>query len=730
MAVQVSRKIPLKRVRNIGIMAHIDAGKTTTTERILLYTGLTHKLGEVHDGNAVMDWMAQERERGITITSAATTVFWGGIEGSSMNGKGTREGVHSRIADQHRINIIDTPGHVDFTVEVERSLRVLDGAIALFDSVAGVEPQSETVWRQADKYRVPRIAFINKMDRTGADFDGAVETMRDRLGANPLPIQIPIGAEGDFAGVVDLIENKALVWKDELGTEFSYEEIPADLQEQAAEHRKHLIESCADYDDELMEMYLEELEIPHERIAKSLHRATLELKVTPVLCGSAFKNKGVQPLLDAIVELLPSPLEVPPMTGMEPAKKGQDGGPTEAERKPTDDEPFSALAFKVMVDPYVGKLTYFRVYSGKLQAGSRVLNASTGSTGRIGRLLMMHANHREEIEECYAGDICAGVGLKHTGTGDTLSVPDAPIELEEIEFPEPVIAVAIEPKTKADQEKLATSLSRLAEEDPTFQVETDQETGQTLIHGMGELHLEVLVDRLLREFSVEANVGKPQVAYRETIRKRIEKVNGRFVRQTGGRGQYGHAVINLEPAPGEGFDFVNKIKGGTIPTEYIPSVEQGIEEALASGVKAGYPMVDVRVELIDGSYHDVDSSEMAFKVAGSMALQEGARKASPVLLEPVMAVEVVTPEEFLGDVIGDLSRRRGKVQGQEQRGNALAVHAFVPLGEMFGYATDLRSSTQGRASYTMQFERYEEVPTNIAEEIVEHRSGEPVGAAS
>ncbi|MCE3265598.1 MAG: fusA [Solirubrobacterales bacterium] len=702
------RSFPLEKTRNIGIMAHIDAGKTTTTERILYYTGRTHKMGEVHEGAAVMDWMEQEQERGITITSAATACEWEG----------------------HRINIIDTPGHVDFTVEVERSLRVLDGAIALFDSVAGVEPQSETVWRQADKYRVPRIAFINKMDRTGADFDGAVETMRDRLGANPLPIQIPIGAEGDFAGVVDLIENKALVWKDELGTEFSYEEIPAGLQEQAAEHRKHLIESCADYDDELMEMYLEDQEIPHERIAKSLHRATLELKVTPVLCGSAFKNKGVQPLLDAIVELLPSPLEVPPMTGMEPAKKGQDGGPTEAERKPTDDEPFSALAFKVMVDPYVGKLTYFRVYSGKLGAGSRVLNASTGRTERIGRLLMMHANSREEIEDCYAGDIVAGVGLKQTSTGDTLCAPDAPIVLEQIEFPEPVIAVAIEPRTKADQEKLSESLQRLAEEDPTFQVESDDETGQTLIHGMGELHLEVLVDRMLREFSVEANVGKPQVAYRETIRKRIEKVNGKFVRQTGGRGQYGHAVINLEPAPGEGFDFVNEIKGGRIPTEYIPSVEQGIEEALASGVKAGYPMVDVRVELIDGSYHDVDSSEMAFKVAGSMALQEGARKASPVLLEPVMAVEVVTPEEFLGDVIGDLSRRRGKVQGQEQRGNALAVQAFVPLGEMFGYATDLRSSTQGRASYTMQFERYEEVPTNIAEEIVEHRSGEPVGAGA
>jgi elongation factor G len=701
------RSFPLEKTRNIGIMAHIDAGKTTTTERILYYTGRTHKMGEVHEGAAVMDWMEQEQERGITITSAATACEW----------------------KDHRINIIDTPGHVDFTVEVERSLRVLDGAIALFDSVAGVEPQSETVWRQADKYQVPRIAYVNKMDRTGADFFGAVQTMKERLGANPLPIQIPIGAEGDFMGVVDLIENKALVWKDELGTEFEYEEIPEDLVEQAEEYRTQLIEACADYDDELMEMYLGDEEIPHERIAKSLHRATLDIKVTPVLLGSSFKNKGVQPLLDAIVELLPSPVEVPPVTGLEPAGKGEEED-TEAERPADDSGPFAALAFKVMADPYVGKLTYFRVYSGKLQAGGRVLNAATGKTERIGRLLMMHANSREEIEECYAGDILAGVGLKQTSTGDTLCAPDAPIVLEQIEFPEPVIAVAIEPRTKSDQEKLGTALQRLAEEDPTFRVESDEETGQTVIHGMGELHLEVLVDRLLREFSVEANVGKPQVAYRETIRQEAKKVEGRFVRQTGGRGQYGHAVINLEPAPGEGFDFVNKIKGGTIPTEYIPSVEQGIEEALQSGVKAGYPMVDVRVELIDGSYHDVDSSEMAFKIAGSMAIQEGARRAKPVLLEPVMAVEVVTPEEFLGDVIGDLSRRRGKVQGQDQRGNALAVQAFVPLGEMFGYATDLRSSTQGRANYTMQFERYEEVPNNIAEDIVEHRSGEPVGAGA
>ncbi len=702
------RSFPLEKTRNIGIMAHIDAGKTTTTERILYYTGRTHKMGEVHEGAAVMDWMEQEQERGITITSAATACEWEG----------------------HRINILDTPGHVDFTVEVERSLRVLDGAIALFDSVAGVEPQSETVWRQADKYGVPRIAYVNKMDRTGADFFKAVETMRDRLGANPLPIQIPIGQEADFTGVVDLIENKALVWKDELGTEFDYEDIPEDLAEQAEQYRTQLIEACADYDDELMEAYLNEEEIPHERIAKSLHRATLDIKVTPVLCGSSFKNKGVQPLLDAIVELLPSPLEVPAVKGLEPPKKGENGGPTEAERPADDNAPFSALAFKVMADPYVGKLTYFRVYSGKLTAGSRVLNASTGRTERIGRLLMMHANHREEIEECYAGDILAGVGMKQTSTGDTLCAPDAPIELEHIEFPEPVIAVAIEPKTKADQEKLSSSLARLAEEDPTFQVESDEETGQTLIHGMGELHLEVIVDRLLREFSVDANVGRPQVAYRETIREPVQKVEGRFVRQTGGRGQYGHAVINVEPAPGEGFDFINSIKGGTIPSEFIPSVESGIEEALQSGVKAGYPMVDVRVELIDGSYHDVDSSEMAFKVAGSMAVQEAARKAKPVLLEPVMSVEVVTPEEFLGDVIGDLSRRRGKVQGQEPRGNALAVQAFVPLGEMFGYATDLRSSTQGRASYTMQFERYEEVPKNIEDEIVEHRSGEPVGAGA
>ncbi len=699
------RSFPLEKTRNIGIMAHIDAGKTTTTERILYYTGRTHKMGEVHEGAAVMDWMEQEQERGITITSAATACEW----------------------KDHRINIIDTPGHVDFTVEVERSLRVLDGAIAVFDAVAGVEPQSETVWRQADKYKVPRFAYINKMDRTGADFFYSVNTMVDRLGANAVPIQIPIGSEDNFKGVVDLVKMKALTWSDELGTETEVGEIPDDLVAQAEEYRDKLLNALSDHDDELAEAYLAEEEISDERIIASLKRATLDIALTPVLLGSSFKNKGVQPLLDAVNQLLPSPLEVPPMTGIKPATKGQAEDEEEV-REPSDAAPFSALAFKVAVDPYVGKLTYMRVYSGKLEAGGRVLNTSTGKTERIGRLLMMHANSREEIEETYAGDILAGVGLKQTSTGDTLSAPDAPIVLEQIEFPEPVIAVAIEPKTKADQEKLGQALQRLSEEDPTFRVESDEETGQTLIHGMGELHLEVLVDRMLREFSVEANVGKPQVAYRETIRESVQKVSERFVRQTGGRGQYGHAVIDLEPAPGEGFDFINKIKGGTIPTEYIPSVEAGIEEALQSGVKAGYPMVDVKATLTDGSFHDVDSSEMAFKIAGSMVLKKAARLAKPVLLEPVMSVEVVTPEDFLGDVIGDLSRRRGKVQGQEPRGNALVVDAFVPLGEMFGYATDLRSSTQGRASYTMQFERYEEVPQSIAEEITDQSTGEPVGA--
>jgi elongation factor G len=700
------RTTPLDKLRNIGIMAHIDAGKTTTTERILYYTGRTHKMGEVHEGAAVMDWMEQEQERGITITSAATACEWEG----------------------HRINIIDTPGHVDFTVEVERSLRVLDGAIALFDSVAGVEPQSETVWRQADKYRVPRIAYINKMDRTGADFAAAVVTMRERLGARPLPIQLPIGVEGDFKGVVDLVTERALVWNDELGTEWQEEDVPADMVDAVHEQRTHLIEACADYDDELMEAYLAEEDISPERIKKALRQATLDIKVTPVLCGSSFKNKGVQPLLNAVIDYLPSPLDVPPLTGIEPVKGDEDG--RVAARPPDDNAPFAALAFKIMADPYVGKLTYFRVYSGTLKAGSKVLNASTGRQERVGRILEMHANHREEREEIFAGDIVAGVGLKQTSTGDTLCDPAAPVKLESIEFPEPVIAVSIEPKTKADQEKLGAALARLGEEDPTFQIRSDEETGQTLISGMGELHLEVITDRLLREYKVDATVGRPQVAYRETVRQAVQKIEGRFVRQTGGRGQFGHAVIDLEPAPGEGFDFVNKIRGGSIPSEFIPAVEQGVEEALESGVKAGYPMVDVRVTLTDGSYHDVDSSEMAFKIAGSMALREAARRAKPVLLEPIMAVEVVTPEEFMGDVIGDLNRRRGRIEGMEPRGNAQVIRAHVPLAEMFGYATDLRSATQGRATYTMQFDRYSEVPSVLTEEIIEHRGGTLVGASA
>ncbi len=690
------RKFTLENTRNIGIMAHIDAGKTTTTERILYYTGRTYKMGEVHEGAAVMDWMEQEQERGITITSAATTAEWRG----------------------YRINIIDTPGHVDFTVEVERSLRVLDGAIALFDSVAGVEPQSETVWRQADKYRVPRIAYINKMDRIGADFARGVQTMVDRLGAHPVPIQLPIGAEAEFQGIVDLVANQAIIYKDELGKEQETVEIPAELADEAGAAREHLLEEVSHYDDELLEMILEEQEIPVERLKAAIRKATLEIKMTPVLCGSSFKNKGVQPLLDAVLDYLPSPLDVPPVEGFEPAKGSANGDQHPAAREASDDEPFAALAFKIMADPYVGKLTYFRVYSGRLEAGARVLNVSTGRTERIGRILMMHANDREEVKEVYAGDIAAGVGIKQVVTGDTLAAPDKPIKLETIEFPEPVIKVAIEPKTKADQEKMSVALGRLAEEDPTFQVRTNEETGQTEISGMGELHLEVLVDRMLREYKVDANVGRPQVSYRETIRGHAEKVEGRFVRQTGGSGQYGIVYIDVEPAPGEGFDFVNKIKGGAIPTEFIPAVEKGVEEALENGPRAGYPMVDVRVTLNDGKYHDTDSSEIAFKVAGSLALKAAVQRAKPVLLEPIFAVEVVTPEEFMGDVIGDLNRRRGQVQGMEQRGNAQVVSAFVPLAEMFGYATDLRSNTQGRATYTMQFERYDEVPANIAEKVV------------
>ncbi len=690
------RTFTLEKTRNIGIMAHIDAGKTTTTERILYYTGRTYKMGEVHEGAAVMDWMEQEQERGITITSAATTTQW----------------------EDHRINIIDTPGHVDFTVEVERSLRVLDGAIALFDSVAGVEPQSETVWRQADKYRVPRIAYINKMDRIGADFERGVQTMVDRLGAHPVPIQLPIGSEADFRGIIDLVANKAIIYKDELGKEQDVIDIPAELADEAAAAREHLLEEVSHYDDELLEMILEEQEIPVERLKAAIRKATLEIKLTPVLCGSSFKNKGVQPLLDAVIDYLPSPLDVPPVEGVEPAKSADNGGEQPAVRHASDDEPFAALAFKIMADPYVGKLTYFRVYSGKVEAGSRVLNVNTGRTERIGRILMMHANEREEVKEVFAGDIAAAVGIKQVVTGDTLAAPDKPIRLETIEFPEPVIKVAIEPKTKADQEKMSTALGRLAEEDPTFQVRTNEETGQTEISGMGELHLEVIVDRMLREFKVEANVGRPQVSYRETVRGSAQNIEGRFVRQTGGAGQYGIVYIDLEPAPGEGFDFVNKIKGGAIPTEFIPAVEKGVEEALENGPRAGYPMVDVRVTLQDGKYHDTDSSEIAFKVAGSLALKEAAKRAKPVLLEPIFAVEVTTPEEFMGDVIGDLNRRRGHVQGMEQRGNAQVVSAYVPLAEMFGYATDLRSTTQGRATYTMQFERYDEVPANIAEKVV------------
>ncbi len=698
------RKYPLEKTRNIGIMAHIDAGKTTTTERILYYTGRTYKMGEVHEGAATMDWMEQEQERGITITSAATTAEWAG----------------------HRINIIDTPGHVDFTVEVERSLRVLDGAIALFDSVAGVEPQSETVWRQADKYHVPRIAYINKMDRIGANFERGVQTMIDRLGAHPVPVQLPIGAEAGFEGVIDLVAAKAIVYKDELGKQQEVIEIPEALAADAAAARERLLEEVSHYDDELLEMILEEAEIPADRVKQAIRKATLAIQLTPVLCGSSFKNKGVQPLLDAVIDYLPSPLDVPPVHGTE-LVKGSDEE-REVTRNPSDSEPFAALAFKIMADPYVGKLTYFRVYSGKLQSGAKVLNVNTGRTERIGRILMMHANEREEVSEVYAGDIAAAVGIKQVVTGDTLAAPEAPIRLERIEFPEPVIKVAVEPKTKADQEKMSVALGRLAEEDPTFQVQTNEETGQTEISGMGELHLEVLVDRMRREFGVEANVGRPQVSYRETVRGTAARVEGRFVRQTGGSGQFGVVFIDLEPAPGEGFDFVNRIKGGAIPTEFIPAVEKGVEEALVNGVKAGYPMVDVRVTLVDGKYHEVDSSEIAFKIAGSLAFTEAAKRAKPVLLEPIFAVEVVLPEEFLGDVIGDLSRRRGRVEGQDRRGNAIAVTARVPLSEMFGYATDLRSNTQGRATYTMQFEGYEEVPPNIAEKIIEQRTGEPVAA--
>ena len=685
--------VGLDRVRNIGIMAHIDAGKTTTTERILYYTGRTHKMGEVHEGAATMDWMAQEQERGITITSAATTAFW----------------------RDHRVNIIDTPGHVDFTVEVERSLRVLDGAVAVFDAVAGVQPQSETVWRQADKYHVPRIAFINKMDRTGANFFASVQSMRDRLGANPVPIQLPIGAEDGFTGVIDLVEMQAVVYKDDLGQEREVVAIPAELAEQAHEYQHQLIDAISHFDDEVLEAYIEdESSVTAEMMRRALRAATLADEITPVLLGSAFKNKGVQLLLDAVVDYLPSPLDVPAIQGIDPKTEA------EVERAASLDAPFSALAFKVMSDPYVGKLTYFRVYSGQIKAGDRVLNTSTGKTERIGRILQMHANHREEREEIGAGEIAAGVGLKFTTTGDTLSADNAPIVLESMTFPDPVISVAVEPKSKADQDKLSAGLQRLAEEDPTFRVTSDEETGQTLISGMGELHLEIIVDRLKREFNVDANVGRPQVAYRETVSKPAEKIQGRFVRQTGGSGQYGDAVINLYPQePGAGYEFADKIVGGKIPKEYIPAIDAGIKEAMGSGVLAGYPVVDIRIELIDGSYHDVDSSERAFKIAGSMAFKEAMKRAKPKLLEPTMAVEVTTPEDYLGDVMGNLASRRGRIESMNPLGNAQIVKASVPLSEMFGYATDLRSMTQGRADFTMQFDRYEEVPQSIASDIID-----------
>jgi elongation factor G len=682
----------LDRVRNIGIMAHIDAGKTTTTERILYYTGRTHKMGEVHEGAATMDWMVQEQERGITITSAATTCFW----------------------RDHRINIIDTPGHVDFTVEVERSLRVLDGAVALFDSVAGVQPQSETVWRQADKYGVPRIAFINKMDRTGADFYAAVQTMIDRLGARPAPVQIPIGSEDAYIGHIDLLTMRAIRYVDPLGQKWEEGDIPEDMREQAETYRHDLIEAVADHDEDIMIAFLEDEPVEADQLRAAVRKCTLDISITPVLLGSAFKNKGVQPLLEAVIDYLPSPIDVPPVTGVEP-------GSDEEVTRPADlDQPFAALAFKVMSDPFVGKLTYFRVYSGKLNSGSYVLNASTGRKERVGRLLEMHANHREDLQQVGAGAIASAVGLKQTTTGDTLCDPDHPVMLESIDFPDPVIDVAVEPKTKADQDKLAQALQRLAEEDPTFRVRTNEETGQTIIAGMGELHLEIIVDRLMREFRVDANVGRPQVAYRETIRNAVEGIHGRFVRQTGGRGQFGHVVIDMAPnEPGVGYTFENKIVGGAVPREYISSVDAGIQEAMEAGILAGFPVVDVGIRLVDGSYHDVDSSEMAFKVAGSMAFKEASKRAKPVLLEPVMAVEVVTPEDYMGDVIGNINSRRGQIEGMEPRGNAQVIRARVPLAEMFGYATDVRTMSQGRATYTMQFLHYAEVPHSIAEKLTE-----------
>jgi len=697
-AISHLRQVPVSRTRNIGIMAHIDAGKTTLTERILYYTGRNYKIGEVHEGAATMDWMTQEQERGITITSAATTCVW----------------------HDHWINIIDTPGHVDFTVEVERALRVLDGAIAVFDGVAGVEPQSETVWRQADRYGVPRICFINKLDRTGADFYFDIQSIIDRLGARPLVMQLPIGSEADFTGVVDLVEMKAHIWKGDDGKLWDTTDIPADLADRAAEYREKLLEAVAETSEQLLDVYLETGDLTPKEIQEGVRIGTIARDFTPVFCGSAFKNKGVQLLLDAVVAYLPSPADLPAIKGFRPGDEE-----VIVEREPEDSEPFAALAFKIMSDPHVGKLTYFRVYSGHAPKGGTVLNTTTGQKERLGRILRMHANAREDIDDVFTGDIVAGIGFKNTTTGDTLSELSHPIQLESMEFPAPVISVAIEPKTKSDEEKLSESLHRLSEEDPTFLVRTDDETGQTIISGMGELHLEILVDRLLREFKVDATVGKPQVAYRETIRRAIEKVVYRHVKQTGGKGQYAHVVINLEPTgPGGGYEFVDLIKGGKVPREYIPSVDDGIEEALDQGIVAGYPLVDVRATLVDGSYHEVDSSEMAFKIAGSMALQEAARKAGVKLLEPVMEVEVTTPEDYMGDVIGDLNSRRGKVEGMTQRGNSQVIRAQVPMSEMFGYATDLRSKTQGRATYSMQFHSYQDVPDSIAEEIVASRRGQ------
>jgi len=693
----VIREYPLSRTRNIGIMAHIDAGKTTITERILYYTGKTYKLGEVHEGTAQMDWMVQEQERGITITSAATTCQWKG----------------------HWINLIDTPGHVDFTVEVERSLRVLDGAVAVFDAVAGVEPQTETVWRQADRYEVPRICFVNKMDRVGADFERTVGMIEDRLHAKPLVVQLPWGVEDGFVGVIDLVEMKGLRWQGERGEEWETSEIPDDLRPLAEEWRHKLYEQLADHHETLMDKYVHGEEPSANELRQALREATLAVEGTPVLCGAAFRNKGVQPLLDAVVDFLPSPLDVPPMTGWRPGTR------EEVVREPADDQPFAALAFKIMSDPYVGRLTYFRVYSGTLRAGAHVLNSTRDRKERIGRILQMHANHREDMDAVFAGDIVAAVGLKHTTTGDTLCDPSDPVLLEAMSFPAPVISVAIEPKTKADQEKLSQALGRLADEDPTFLVKLEEETGQTIISGMGELHLEVLVDRLTREFGVSANVGKPQVAYRETIRKPVDKVQYRHVKQTGGRGQFAHVVISVEPTgPGGGYEFVNKITGGDIPREFVPAVDQGIQEAMESGVVAGYPVVDLRATLIDGTYHEVDSSEIAFKVAGQMVFREAARKADPALLEPVMQIEVVTPEDNMGDIIADLTARRGKIERMDQRGRNQVIRAHVPLAEMFGYATDMRSRTQGRATYTMQFHAYQEVPAHISKEIVARVRGE------